>query len=255
MITLRAARVVERQIVAYRRSWYVFAAGFAEPLLYLLSIGVGVGQLVGDVPGPNGDLVAYDAFVAPGLMASAAMAGAVLDSTIDFFVKFKYMGTYNAMLATPLSPDDVVRGEIGWTLLRTAMYSGAFLAAMVVLGLVSSWWAVLAVPVAVLLAFAFASLGTLATTWMRSFVDFDYANLATIPLFLFSGIFFPLDRYPGWVARVVEVTPLYQAVDILRRLTLGQPSWTMVPRAAYLAVIGLVCLPFASKRVRRVLQP
>ncbi|MGE0879076.1 MAG: ABC transporter permease [Acidimicrobiia bacterium] len=255
MITANAARVVERQVLAYRRYWYVFAAGFAEPLLYLLSIGVGVGKLVGQVPGPGGVVVDYEKFVAPGLMASATMAGAVLDTTIDFYVKFRYAGTYKAMLATPLGPDDIVRGEVAWTLLRTVLYSGAFLLAMIVLGLVESWWAVLAVPVAVLLALAFASIGTYVTTFMRSFVDFDYANLATVPMFLFSGIFFPLSRYPDWLGAVIQVTPLYQAVDVIRRLTLGEPSWWMLARIAYLAVIAAMCLPLAGRRVHLTLQP
>jgi lipooligosaccharide transport system permease protein len=255
VIAAAAARVVERQVLAYRRIWYVFVAGFAEPVLYLLGIGIGVGELVGDIVGPGGRLVSYEAFVAPGLMATAAMNGAVLDTTIDFFVKFKYLGTFKAMLATPLTPVDVVRGTIGWSMLRTLLYSSAFLVAMAVLGLVASPWGLLAVPVALLLAFAFGSAGVLASTMMRSFIDFDYVQLVSVPLFLFSAVFFPLSRYPDWLAAVVSVTPLYQGVEVIRRLVLGELHWSMVARCAYLLALGLLCLRVAGRRVTVLLQP
>ena len=98
----RALHIVERNALAYRRMWYVFLAGFAEPLLYLLSIGIGVGHLVGPLPGPGGTSIPYETFVAPGMMAAAAMNGSVLDTTFNFFVKFKYLGTYDTMLATAI---------------------------------------------------------------------------------------------------------------------------------------------------------
>ena len=103
IVARRPVRIVERNALAYRRIWYVFLTGFAEPVLYLLSIGVGVGRLVGDLPGPGGHPVPYQTFVAPGLLAAAAMNGAIFDTTFNFFVKFKYAHTYDAMLATPLT--------------------------------------------------------------------------------------------------------------------------------------------------------
>ena len=110
-IVRRPLRVVERNAIVYRRGWLVFLSGLVEPFLYLLSIGIGVGALVGKVPGPNGVPVEYDAFVAPGLMAAAAMNGAVLDTTFNFFIKLKYSHTYDAMLATPLGVRDVAVGR------------------------------------------------------------------------------------------------------------------------------------------------
>ena len=106
-------RVVERNVLAYRRMWLVVPHRPVEPLLYLLSIGIGVGALVGKVPGPGGQPIPYDQFVAPGLLAAAAMNGAVLDTTFNFFFKFKYAHTYDAMLATPLEVGDVARGRAG----------------------------------------------------------------------------------------------------------------------------------------------
>jgi lipooligosaccharide transport system permease protein len=251
----RPARVVERNAIVYRRNWKVFVSGLVEPFLYLLSIGVGVGALVGKVPGPGGSRVEYEAFVAPGLMAAAAMNGAIFDTTFNFFIKLKYMHTYDAMLASPLGVRDVAAGEVLSALLRGAFYSTAFLAAMLVFGLVSSWWAVLAVPAALLIAFAFAGAGLGLTTFMRSWVDFDFVNIALVPMFLFSATFFPLSRYPEALQVVVKLTPLYQGVAIERGLTLGVVSWTMLLNAAYLAVMGWAGLRLAAHRLARKLQP
>jgi lipooligosaccharide transport system permease protein len=250
----RPSRIVERNTIVYRRSWAVFVSGLAEPFLYLLSIGIGVGALVGKVQGPGGP-VDYEVFVAPGLMAAAAMNGSVLDTTFNFFVKLKYAHTYDAMLATPLGVHDVAVGEVLSALLRGSFYSTAFLLAMLVLGLVASWWAVFAVPAALLIGFAFAGAGLGLTTFIRSWVDFDYINLALVPLFLFSATFFPLSRYPDALAVVVRLTPLYQGVALERGLTLGVVSWTMLLNAAYLAVMGLVGVRVAGRRLARLLQP
>jgi lipooligosaccharide transport system permease protein len=250
----RPVRVVERNVTVYRRAWLVFLSGLAEPFLYLLSIGIGVGALVGKVQGPGGP-VPYDVFVAPGLMAAAAMNGSVLDTTFNFFVKLKYAHTYDAMLATPLRVRDVAYGEVFSALLRGAFYSTAFMIAMLLFGLVESWWAVFAVPVALLIAFAFAGAGLGLTTWMRSWVDFDYVNLALVPMFLFSATFFPLSRYPDAVAFIVRLTPLYQGVALERGLVLGVLSWTMLLNAAYLAVMGWVGVRVATRRLARLLQP
>jgi len=251
----RSVHVIERNALAYRRMWYVFLTGFVEPLLYLLSIGVGVGALVGRLPGPGGRLVTYEAFVAPGLLAAAAMNGSVFDTTFNFFVKYKYAGTYDAMLATPLGVGDVAHGEVGWALLRGTVYAAAFLLTMAALGLVASPWGVLAVPAAVLIGYGFAGLGLAATTWMRSFVDFDFVNLALVPLFLFSATFFPLSRYPNGVAWVVRLTPLYQGVNLERSLVLGDIRWTLLVPAVYLGALGWGGVRVASSRLARLLQP
>lgn len=251
----RSVRVVERNALAYRRVWYVFLTGLAEPVLYLLSIGIGVGELVGDLPAPGGGTVPYEVFVAPGLMAAAAMNGSVFDTTFNFFVKFKYSKTYEALLATPLGTGDLAWGEVMWALIRGAVYASAFLLTMVGFGFVESPWAVLAVPVALLIGFAFAGAGLAATTFMRSWVDFDYINVVIIPLFLFSATFFPLSRYPGALEWVVRLTPLYQGVELERSLMLGDVRWTLLVHAAYLALLGWGGLTIAGRRLRRLLQP
>ena len=250
----RPARLVERNALAYRRMWHVFLAGFAEPVLYLLSIGVGVGELVGEVPLGGGRSVPYEVFVAPGMLASSAMNGAVFDATFNFFVKYKYARTYDAILATPFSVRDVALGETTWALLRGAVYATAFLLTMLALGLVESWWAVLAVPAAVLIGYAFAGAGLAATTWMRSFIDFDYVTLAIVPLFLFSATFFPLGRYPTALRWVVQATPLYQGVALERALVLGDVGWPVLVHAAYLLAMGSAGLVVATRRLGTLLQ-
>lgn len=248
-------RLFERNVAAYRRAWLPWVAAMLEPLLYLLSIGIGVGALVGDLPGPGGEPVPYDQFVAPGLLAVAAMNGAAYDTTFGFYVKLKYGQLYDGMLATPMAPADVVGGEVLWSLGRGGVYALAFLVSMLVLGLVASPWAVLAVPVALLIGFAFAACGLAASSFMRSWVDFDYVNLVLVPLFLFSGVFFPLDRYPDALAAVIRWTPLYQGVVLERSLVLGDVSWGLLANAAYLAVMGLVGLRVATRRLGGVLLP
>jgi len=253
--TGRAVRVVERNTLAYRRMWLAFVTGLVEPLLYLLSIGIGVGGLVGKVPGPGGQPIPYDQFVAPGLMAAAAMNGAVLDTTFNFFFKFKYAHTYDAMLATPLEVGDVARGETTWALLRGGVHSAVFLVTMVIMGLVGSWWGLLALPAALLVSYAFAGAGIAATTFMRSWTDFDFVNLALIPMFLFAATFFPLSQYPTGLQWVVRCTPLYQGVALERGLTTGQLTWTMLLNVAYLVALGTIGLEIATRRLKKLLQP
>jgi lipooligosaccharide transport system permease protein len=250
----RPWRLVERNALAYKRTWGYFITGFFEPVLFLLSIGIGVGKLVGRLP-VGGHLVDYKEFVAPGLLASAAMNGALLDTTFNFFIKYKYSHTYDAIVATPVGAGDIAAGEVAWALMRGAIYSTAFLVTMVFFGLVPSWWAILVVPAAVLIAFAFAGAGLAATTFMRSWVDFDYVTLALIPLFLFSATFFPLTRYPAGLQAVIRFTPLYQGVVLERSLVLGDLHWTLLVNAAYLALMGAIGLRVAARRIVGLLQP
>jgi lipooligosaccharide transport system permease protein len=250
----RPWRLVERNVYAYRRTWYVFLSGFLEPVLFLLSIGVGVGSLVGSIQ-VGGETVSYKEFVAPGLLASAAMNGALLDTTFNFFIKYKYSHTYDAIVATPVGAGDIATGEITWALLRGAIYSSAFLLTMLLFGLVPSWWALLAVPAAVLIGFTFAAIGLACTTFMRSWVDFDYVNVALVPLFLFSATFFPITEYGAALQALIRVTPLYQGVVLVRGLVLGQVEWFMLVHVVYLAVVGIVGLRVASRRIVRLLQP
>jgi lipooligosaccharide transport system permease protein len=181
------------------------------------------------------------------------MNGAMYDSTFNIFFRLKYAKLYDAILATPMRPAQVALGEIGWALLRGTIYAVAFILVMLALGLVHSAWAVLAVPCAVLIGFAFAAIGMTGTTFMKSWQDFDYVILASMPLFLFSATFYPLGVYPRAIQVIVECTPLYQGVVLLRGLTLGVVGPDLLWRAGYLAVLGLAGLLVAGRRLAKLL--
>ena len=246
-------RLIERHARAYRRAWLVFISGIFEPLFYLLSVGLGLGVLVGKVPGPGGQLIPYREFVAPGLLAVSSMNGAMYDSTFNVFFRLKYAKLYDAVLATPMRPAQVALGEIGWALIRGTIYAVAFMLVMLALGLVHSPWAVLDVPVAVLIGFAFAAIGMFGTTYMRSWQDFDYVILVSMPLFLFSATFYPLSVYPRPAQIVIECTPLYQGVVLLRDLTVGVVGPGLLWRAAYLAALGVAGLYASGRRIGKLL--
>jgi lipooligosaccharide transport system permease protein len=244
--------VVERDIAVARQLWLVIVSGLFEPVFYLLSIGIGIGHLVGDVSF-GGRLVTYREFVAPAMLASTAMNGAVFACTFNIYFRLKYQKTYDAIVVTPVGVGDIVVGEIGWALIRGAFYAVCFVGVMLVLGLVASWWTLVAVPAAVLIGFAFAGIGMAGTSFMRSWQDFDYVTLVVLPLFLFSATFSPLAAYPASVRWVVRVTPLYQGVAIERSLVLGRVGWTLVAHALYLAVAGAGGVVVAARRMGRLL--
>jgi len=241
-----------RNFLAYRGAWYIFVSGFLEPVFYLFSIGVGVGQLVGDFHF-NGQVVGYAAFVAPGMLAASAMNGSLLDATFNFFFKLKYNKLFDQMLATPLGVLDIARGELSWSLLRGGIYSAAFLLVMLAMGLVSSWWAVLVVPAALLIGLAFGGICMALTTWMRSWQDFEFVTLATIPMFLFSATFFPITAFPAGVRWVVEFTPLYRGVVLCRELTTGSVTWGSLASVVYLVVMGVGGLLICRHRLTKLL--
>jgi lipooligosaccharide transport system permease protein len=248
-----ARHVVGRNVMAFRRAWLLLLSGFAEPVLYLFSLGVGIGALVGMVTTDGGTTVPYATFVAPALLASSAMNGAVFDSTYNVFFKLRYQRLYDAMLATPIGPRDIAVGEITWSLMRGALYSALFLVVAVAAGMVHSWWALLALPASVLIGLAFGAVGMFATTYMSSWQHFDYVTLAIQPMFLFSATFFPLSTYPEALQWVVRVTPLYHGVALERGLMLGEVGWSLLGNAAYLVVLGVVGIVGASRRIGRLL--
>ena len=241
-----------RNYLAYRRAWYLFVSGFLEPVFYLFSIGIGVGQLVTGFEF-HGQTIPYAEFVAPGMLAASAMNGSLLDSTFNFFFKLKYNKLFDQMLATPLTTADIARGEITWGQLRGASYSAAFLLVMWAMGLVGSPWAVLALPAALLIGFAFSAVCMALTTYMTSWQDFDKITIAQLPMFLFSATFFPLTTFPTWLQWVVEVTPLYRGVVLCRELTTGSLTWASAVSVAYLVAMGLFGLAVVRRRLDTLL--
>jgi lipooligosaccharide transport system permease protein len=249
----RSARLIERNLYVYKHSWLVLLSGFFEPLFYLLGIGFGLGALIGTIPGPGGREISYQLFLAPALLASSAMNGAIMESTFNFFFKLNYNKTFTSILATPLSPGDIAVGELGWALIRGGLYALGFMAVMVVFGLVITPWVVLAVPAALLLGFAFGAVGMAATSFMKTWQDFDLIQLVVLPMFLFSGTFYPLDAYPEALRVFVQLTPLYQGVDLIRSLTVGEISPVLLFHVAYLALMGVAGLVVTSRRIDKLL--
>jgi lipooligosaccharide transport system permease protein len=248
----RLGAVYERNLRVYRRAWQIIFSGFFEPLFYLLSIGLGIGALVGKVS-VAGTEVPYREFVAPALLATSAMNGAVYESTMNIFFKLKFAKIYDAMLATPLQVGDIALGELGWCLTRGALYAGGFLVVVTGFGLVHSWWALMALPASVLIGFAFAAVGMASTTFMRSWADFDMVQAVIMPLFLFSATFFPLSTYPDGLQWVVRCTPLYQGVDLLRALLLGNVGIDALGHVAYLTAMGATGLFVVRRRLAKLL--
>ena len=246
-------RLVERNGLVYRRLWPVLLAGLSEPLLYLLGVGYGVGSLIGPVD-VDGRSTSYAAFVAPALIATAAMNGAIYDTTFSVMQKLRYERIYDVLLATPLRPRDLAAGEVGWALVRGAVYSAFLLVAAALLGLVPSAWGVLVPLGTLLITFSFAAVGCAATTFLRSWQDIENVNLAQLLIFLFSGTLFPLSQYPAAIRWLAELSPLTRGVDLIRGLTSGAFGGSLLVDVAYLVVLGMVGLGVASRRFARIIR-
>jgi lipooligosaccharide transport system permease protein len=248
----RSLRLVYRNLRAARRYWLVMVSGFFEPLFYLVGLGVGVGALVGNIT-YGGETISYQEFVAPALLAASAMNGAIYETTGNVFFKLNYAKTYDGVLATPMGVRDVAVGETIFALMRGSVYAVAFVSIMLVLGLIESWWALLAVPAALLIGAAFAALGLSAVTLMRSWADFAFIELLTLPMFLFSATFVPLDEYPQAVQWVLPITPLYHGVDLMRQLTLGNVGWSALIHVGYLLGVLALGVWFTARRLEHKL--
>lgn len=249
----RPHRLIERHFIINRRGggWTILLSGFFEPLFYLLSIRVGFGSLVGDV-NDAGRITSYAEFVAPALMAASAMNGAVFESTMNIFFQLKHEKVYDAALATPLTAGDVALGEIFYATFRGALYSFAFLLTLVALGMAQSPWIVLALPVCVLIAMAFSAVGMALTTFMRTWADFEYVPSLTLPLFLFSATFYPLSSYGDW-GWVVQLSPLYHGVALVRGASYGEWSWAYFGHLGVLIAMGLIGISITARRIEHLL--
>jgi len=245
-------RLLQRNLVVARKQWLIIISGLFEPVFYLVGLGIGVGALIGTVE-IDGRTVPYQDFAAPAMLAAAAMNGAVYESTINIFAKLKWQKTYEGVLATPLGVRDVALGEVIYALMRGTLYAIGFMIVMAALGLVESVWAVLAVPAAVLIGAAFASVGLIVVTVMRSWADFGFIEVATLPLFLFSATFVPYHEYPEAVQWILPLTPLYHGVELIRALTLGTVDVSVLLHVAYLVAMLGIGLTFAGRRLERLL--
>mgnify|MGYP001948001290 CR=1 FL=1 len=245
-------RLVERSVLLYSRAWLVLVSGVFEPLFYLVAFQVGFSSLLGEVTGPDGRPMDYVAFVAPALLVASAMNGAVYE-TLSIFYKLRFDRLYDAVLATPMGTLDVAIGEIGWAVLRSGLYATAFLGVMAGMGLLTSPWALLLVPTALLIATAFAALGMACATLLTSSAQFNHIHAVVMPMFLFSTTFYPMDVYPSALRFLVELSPLYHGIELARGLSAGVLDVTMVGHAGVLVALAVAGVYTASRRLRRLL--
>ena len=246
----RAMVMIERALFAAKSSnWLIIVSGFVEPVLYLMAFGFGIGQLIGDIKDGNGNPVSYAAYIAPALLATSAMNGALYDATWNVFFKMHFGKVYQVMLSSSLGPMDVALGEISWALIRGATYSIGFMAIVAPLGLVANAWGLLAIPAATLIAFGFASVGMAITSYMKNFQQMNWVNFFLLPMFLFSGTFFPVSVYPEWIQMVVKAMPLWQGVDLVRSLMLGIIDLSVLGHIAYFVVMIALGLSFTTVRL------
>ncbi|HZK59515.1 MAG TPA: ABC transporter permease [Cryobacterium sp.] len=246
-----ARSVMQRGWRATKSSnWMIVLSGFFEPIFYLLSMGLGLGALIGTITTESGQKVEYAAFIAPALLAVSAMNGAIYDSTWNVFFKMQFAKLYEGMLSTSLGPLDVALGEISLALLRGGIYATGFMLVMQVLGLNLSWWALLALPAVLLIAFGFASIGMAVTSYMKTFQQMDWINMFLLPMFLFSATFYPLSVYPQGLQYVIQALPLWHGVELVRGLTTGVVGPGMLWHVLYYVVMILIGLVFTTRRLR-----
>lgn len=242
--------LIERNLYALRTSnALVFFSGFVEPVFYLLAFGFGLGSFIGNVGDAGGPQVTYAAYVAPALLATSAMNGALADSTWNVFFKMHYAKFYNAVMATSVGALDTALGEIGWAVLRGSAYAVGFLAVVTPMGLVTSWWALLAIPAAGIVAFGFAAAGMAVTSYMVSHQQLNWVNFWLLPMFLFSGAFFPLDNYPWLLQQVIHALPLWQAIAMIRGIMFGTFDIALLGHVLYFVAFVVVGVAFTTKRL------
>lgn len=245
--------VLERGFTVIRnQNWMILVSGFFEPVFYLLAMGIGMGGLVGEVTGPAGEPIPYAAYIAPALLATSAMNGAIYDSTWNVFFKLRFAKLYQAMLQTSLGPLDVALGEILMALFRGFLYALGFLGVLAVMGLVTSWWSLLMVPVAVLIAFGFAALGMGITSYMKTFQQMDLINFVMLPMFLFSATLYPISVYPEPIQWFVMAMPLWHAVELMRQLSFGHFTGATLVHVLYFVGMTVLGLGLTTVRLRKL---
>lgn len=246
----RSRVVLQRSWVTFKSSTYlVVLSGFVEPLLNLAVFGFGVGQFVGNISLPDGQVVDYATFIVPGLLATAAMMGAVMDSTWNVYFKMHESRLYQAMLSTSLGPMDVALGEIAWALLRGALYSSSFMLVVAPLGLIPSWYGIFVIPAGILIGFGFAALGMAITSYIKGYQQLNLVNIVLMPLTLFSGSFFPLESLPDWLETFIRWTPLSQGIEMMRMCTLGTIDTSILIHVIYFLIFIAGGLFFTTRRL------
>ncbi len=251
-ISRRFLRVWQRNFSVYRRTWKIsFLPPLLEPMLYLLAFGVGLSALVGEFAW-RGTEVSYVRFIAPALLAVTIMYNAFFETSYASFVRMYYQKTFDAMLATPLTLDEIITGEIAWAATKSVIAAALMLLVISLFGLVSYPAGVLILPLALLGGIAFGALGMLFTSLVPNIETFNVPIFLIItPMFLFSGTFFPLENLPPWAQLAAQALPLTHLVGLARAMTMGALHAGLLWSLAYLVVFGAILCPLAVLRMRR----
>lgn len=242
-------QVLRRHLIIFGRNWKVnISFNFFEPLLYIAALGLGLGAYVQPMEG-----LPYLNYLAPGLVASSAMFATSYECTYGTFVRMEFQKTFQAMVATPVSMDDVITAEIFYGAFKSTLYGSVILVVILVLGLVLSPWALLVPPVLAVAGLLFAELSMLWTVLVPNIDNFNYFfSLIMTPLFLFSGVFFPLSGLPRIVQDLAWLSPLYHLVNLVRSLVLGQINAGLAWEFAWLLALAAVLFPLPLYLMRRL---
>ncbi|WP_027365264.1 ABC transporter permease [Desulfotruncus alcoholivorax] len=243
-------QVFKRNFTVFRRTWMVsMSFNFVEPLLYLAAMGVGLGSYVRPMEG-----LPYLNFIAPGLTVTSAMFAAAYECTYGSFIRMEFQKIYNAIIATPASADDVVLGDMLWGGFKSLLYGTVILLVILALGLVRSPWALLTPPVFLLAGITFAAMSMVWVGLVPSIDSFNYFfSLVVTPLFLLSGVFFPVDDLAPAMRAAAWLSPLYHSVRVARGMINGSVGTYILADILWLAVLALLLVPLALYLMRRLL--
>jgi lipooligosaccharide transport system permease protein len=243
-----AVHVWQRNLTVYKKTYKMnILPNFFEPVIYLVAMGIGLGAYITR----NLEGFEYLPYIAPGLIAASAMNGGTFDSTYNVFVKMHFGRVYEAVTATPVNLEDAMVGEILWATTRGILYGLIFSLAVAVMGLMQSWTAVFILPVIVLTAWLFAGLGLLYTSFVKIIDLYSfYYTLWLTPLFLFSGIFFPVSGLPVWAQTAAWFTPLYHCVNLSKAVVHGTWSSGNWVDLIWVVVVATLASAWAVARVR-----
>jgi len=243
----RASRVWQRHLMVYTKLYKSsIALNFVEPILYLAALGLGIGAFVKEING-----VPYIKFIAPGIIASSSMFASAYECTYGTYVRMTYQKTFDAILSTPVNIDDLVAGELLWGATKSVLYGTIIMVVISLFGLVDSPLIVLVIPFLFLSGLIFSEISVIFAAVVPGIDSFNYFYTILItPMFLFSGIFFPLDTLPPIVSKIAFFTPLYHFVNIYRSFSSG-----LLPEAlsdiVWIFVVIALLTPYPFRLMRR----
>ncbi len=243
----RAFRVWQRNFTVYTKLYLSsLALNFVEPVLYLAALGLGLGAFVKEING-----VPYIKFIAPGIIASSSMFAAIYECTYGTYVRMTYQKTFDAILATPVNVYDLIAGELMWGATKSALYGTIIMIVISAFGLVDSSLLIAAVPLLFVSGLIFAEISVIFVAVVPGIDSFNYFyTLLMTPMFLFSGIFFPLTNLPPVVAKIAFFTPLYHLVNICRSFAAGK-LYVSLEDVAWIVAVALILSPYPFRLMRK----